>query len=208
MDVLAAIFEDLAGKGIVFLNSLRAFTPGLEENSSDFAAPLLALAGLSRKFGVPVWINHHTNKSGGVRGTSAIAAAAGNSWTLTVEEGMRIMSHTANRMCKARKPFQVVQEPSALVMRAVEARDMRDAQKGIRENLKAIEGAREKIQQALFSQKRWVPRTELVRDLGVKNDVAVEALRQLRHAIPAVVGYKKEAKSDYYHHDPKMTPKA
>lgn len=153
---LEPIFASLDGHGIVFLNSLRAYTPGLEENSSDFAGPLLKLAALSRKHGIPVWINHHTNKQGGVRGTSAIEAAAGNSWTLTVEDDTRTMTHSASRMCRAKQSFQLKFEGSKLsAVRSEPART------GISRAQQSLEMA---IVARLQKADRWLPKAAAVQD--------------------------------------------
>lgn len=197
-EILAAIFEDLAGVGIVFLNSLRAYTPGLEENSSDFAAPLLRLAALSRKHSVPVWINHHTNKQGGVRGTSAIEAAAGNSWTLTVDDESRTMTHTASRMCRTKTPFQLKFQGNALVRVALESSG-RNVKRNV-ESLAALLAAR------LQRVDRWLPRSELLADLTMKRDDMAAALALLVDT--GKIARKAEGPRLFYHWNPAMDPRA
>lgn len=209
--------------GLVIINSLRSLTPGTEENSSQFAAPLNEIAHMSERYNVAALVNHHTNKTGGVRGTTAIEAAEGNAWTIVNEEGKRIWSHTGVRMCQQQEPFELALIRRAapplyledsdtdgikLERRKVEDKDTREELKVQRENARLVEQAKDKILSALNTANRWFARSELVQDLGVKNDAATEALRQLRTAIPAVVGYKKDGRSDFYHREPKMTPKA
>jgi hypothetical protein len=191
MSEIERIFADKPG--MVFINSLRAFTPGLEENSSDFAEPLLQLASLSRKHGVPLWINHHTNKAGGVRGTSAIEAAAGNSWTLKREGPRRIMSHTAARMCSERAPFELALTPNQLTRKPVE-KDRPDVE---------IEKAGDQILFKLRKEDRWLTRNQLLSDLPGKAADAAAALSLLVTA--GLVG-KKGTASMSYHHNPNMTP--
>lgn len=195
-DVLQALFEAVAGRGIIFLNSLRAYTPGLEENSSDFAAPLLHLAGLSRKYTVPVWINHHTNKAGGVRGTSAIEAAAGNSWTLTVEDDVRMMTHSASRMCRTKLPFQLKFQGNTLTKAGV-------AEKGVKRN---VENAQAKLMARLQRANRWVSRSELIADLPMKKDDIQQALANLVDG--GKIARKSEGAKHSYHWNPKMDPRA
>lgn len=186
MPEIERIFSDKPG--IIFINSLRAFTPGLEENSSDFAEPLLALAALSRRFQVPVWINHHTNKAGGVRGTSAIEAAAGNSWTLTREGPRRIMSHTASRMCSERQPFELVLTPNQLVRRPVE-------KQRVEPEVEALAG---KVYAKLKSADRWLTLKELGRDFAESSKMVKQAVAMLAQA-----GAIASEEGRGYHWDPK-----
>lgn len=197
VEVLQALFSAVEGRGIIFLNSLRAYTPGLEENSSDFAGPLLQLAGLSRKYQVPVWINHHTNKAGGVRGTSAIEAAAGNSWTLTVDEDTRTMTHSASRMCRTKLPFQLKFSGNALTSSHLEST----------KNVKrTVESAMAKLQARLMRANRWVQRSELTADMSVKKDDIAAALAGLVDG--GKIARKSEGSKHSYHWNPKMDPRA
>lgn len=188
MEQIAQIFSDKPG--LVLINSLRAFTPGLEENSSDFAAPMLQLAALSRKHAVPVWINHHTNKAGGVRGTSAIEAAAGNSWTLTKEGDARLMTHSASRMCSTRPPFLLELRPGALVRM--------DPPK-FKANPE-VEQSMQRIVERLRRADRWMSRSEVTKDLiGTKT---TEAFAEL------VTHCQIARDNDRFHWNPKMDPKS
>jgi hypothetical protein len=83
------------GCGIVFVDSLRAATPGDDENDSAIAARLQLLARVSEKTGACFVVIHHAGKPKEghrdgrtlARGSSAIFDAAGAVFTLSGERG-------------------------------------------------------------------------------------------------------------------------
>ncbi len=53
-----------------------------KENDMEYCRPLLEIAGLATKHGVTFLIVHHTNKDGGVRGSTSIRNAVSEVWNL------------------------------------------------------------------------------------------------------------------------------
>lgn len=211
VEALRVIFADFK---FVIVNSLRALTPGTEENSSLFARPLEVLGSLSEEFQTTVLVNHHVNKtSGGPRGTTAIEAAEGNAWTLTKEEGIHIWTHTGVRMGSQQGAFELrmmrnqspalpnhIGETDGIAFRRVPIEH-----EGIKTKA-SVEKAATLILTRLKAKDRWLKRAEVITDLGVKSQSASDALALLVN--DGKVGTKMLGGSTVYHWDPKRDPKA
>lgn len=208
---LHAIFADFK---LVIVNSLRALTPGTEENSSLFARPLEVMGMLSEKYQTTVLVNHHVNKtSGGPRGTTAIEASEGNAWTLTKDEGVHLWSHTGQRMGGKAGSFELRLlrnqsppleghngETDGITFKRVPIE--REGEK----TRAGVERAAVLILARLRAKDRWCKRTELVSDLGVKTQVASDALALLVN--DGKIGTKLLGGSTVYHWDQKRDPKS
>lgn len=211
VEALRVIFADFK---LVIVNSLRALTPGTEENSSLFARPLEVLGALSEEFGTTVLVNHHVNKtSGGPRGTTAIEASEGNAWTLTREEGMHLWTHTGIRMGSQQGAFELrvlrnqspplpghTGETDGIAFRRVPIEH-----EGVKTKA-ATEKACVLIQTRLKAKDRWLKRSEVLTDLGVKTQACSDALALLVN--DGKIGTKLLGSSTVYHWDPKRDPKA
>ena len=209
VEALRVIFADFK---FVIVNSLRALTPGTEENSSSFARPLEILGGLSEEFQTTVLVNHHVNKStGGPRGTTAIEASEGNAWTLTNEEGVHIWKHTGVRMGSQQGAFELKMQRNAspplpehngetdgITFRRCPIE--RDGD----QNKASLEKAMQLIVARLRAKGRWLKRSEVLSDLGVKAQYGSDALAALVN--DGKIGKKLEGQSQMYHHNPRMEP--
>jgi len=60
-----------------------------KENDMEYARPLLEIAGLAAKYGCTFLIVHHSNKEGGVRGTTAIRNAVSEVWHLDSDDSLQ-----------------------------------------------------------------------------------------------------------------------
>jgi hypothetical protein len=156
-------------------------------------------------------VNHHVNKtSGGPRGTTAIEAAEGNAWTLTKEDGAYLWTHTGVRMGSQQPGFELqllrFQSPplsnaadsdGIAFRRAVPRTESVIAKENIGKTCELIKAR-------LRGSGRWMRRSEVLSDLGVKSQTANDALAKLvnEHQI----GTKREGQSSMYHHDPKASP--
>jgi len=60
-----------------------------KESDMEYARPLLEMAGLATTSGCTFLIVHHTNKEGGVRGTTAIRNAVSEVWSLTGDNSLQ-----------------------------------------------------------------------------------------------------------------------
>lgn len=211
VEALRVIFADFQ---FVIVNSLRALTPGTEENSSLFARPLEILGGLSEEFQTTVLVNHHVNKtSGGPRGTTAIEASEGNAWTLTKEEGIHLWTHTGIRMGSQQGSFELrmcrnaspplpghTGETDGITFRRVPVE-----YEGVKTKVNT-EKATVLIQTRLKAKDRWLQRKEVLDDLGVKTQAASDALALLVN--DGKIGTKMHGRSTVYHWNPKMDPKS
>ena len=94
-----------AGVRLCIIDSLRAFTPGADENDSQISQYLYLLARVSERTGCVFVVVAHEGKTSGenprtgierLRGSSAIAAAAGTvvSFVRAAEEGCVRIEHT------------------------------------------------------------------------------------------------------------------
>ncbi|MHC5768943.1 MAG: DnaB-like helicase N-terminal domain-containing protein [Nostoc sp.] len=70
---------------LVFIDSLSTANRFsiYRESEMEYARPILEMTGLANQYKVTFVIVHHTNKEGGVRGTTAIRNAVSEVWTLS-----------------------------------------------------------------------------------------------------------------------------
>lgn len=109
------------GAGFAFVDSLKAATPSLEENSSAIRIPLDTLLRVSNRTGACIAVVHHARKpskddSGGsktiLRGSSAIFDACSSVLTFTSDDGEPTeVQHPKNRWTgKSVEPFYLDSE--------------------------------------------------------------------------------------------------
>lgn len=73
---------------LVFIDSLSTANRFsiYRESEMEYARPILEMTGLANQYKVTFVIVHHTNKEGGVRGTTAIRNAVSEVWTLSKDK--------------------------------------------------------------------------------------------------------------------------
>lgn len=108
-DALERLVTLCQGVTVCILDSLRAFTPGVDENDSAIGQYLYMLAEVSERTGCTFVIVAHEGKTSGenprtgierLRGSSAIAAAAGSvvSFVKSGDEGCVRIEHTRSNL--------------------------------------------------------------------------------------------------------------
>ncbi|MEA5516210.1 DnaB-like helicase N-terminal domain-containing protein [Nodularia sp. UHCC 0506] len=91
-----------------------------QESQMEYARPILEMTGLANQYNTTFVIIHHTNRDGGVRGTTAIRNAVSEVWQLSVDKsGMatpndRILEINKSRSRSSGKKYRMIFNPDDL----------------------------------------------------------------------------------------------
>lgn len=215
VDAVQKLADACAGRALCVVDSLRGIAPGMDENSSEFGDVLQAMAAISDAteqesgIGCTFLVIHHEGHSannGGHRhgrGTSAIQDRAGAVWHLTRDEDTENVEWSQSKISEHGieycKPFwtsrRKMNDGHVLLLSSQTERTTMN---------RNVEEAMAKLQQRLRAADRWLRRTELVQDIGLKMADTTAALSTLRAANK--IAYKLEGNSHMYHWNPNLTP--
>ncbi|WP_375494400.1 DnaB-like helicase N-terminal domain-containing protein [uncultured Nostoc sp.] len=101
---------------LVFIDSLSTANRFsiYRESEMEYARPILEMTGLANQYKVTFVIVHHTNKEGGVRGTTAIRNAVSEVWTLSKDNSQtataydRILEINKSRSRSSGKKYRLM----------------------------------------------------------------------------------------------------
>ncbi|MEH2071619.1 MAG: AAA family ATPase [Nostoc sp.] len=107
---------------LVFIDSLSTANRFsiYRESEMEYARPILEMTGLATQYKTTFVIIHHTNKEGGVRGTTAIRNAVSEVWTLTKDNKEtatpydRILEIDKSRSRSSNKKYRMYFNPDDL----------------------------------------------------------------------------------------------
>ncbi|MHC5817255.1 MAG: DnaB-like helicase N-terminal domain-containing protein, partial [Nostoc sp.] len=107
---------------LVFIDSLSTANRFsiYRESEMEYARPILEMTGLANQYKVTFVIIHHTNKEGGVRGTTAIRNAVSEVWTLSKDKSQtataydRILEIDKSRSRSSGKKYRLMFNPEDL----------------------------------------------------------------------------------------------
>ncbi len=107
---------------LVFIDSLSTANrySVYKESEMEYARPILELTGLASQYKTTFVIIHHTNKEGGVRGTTAIRNAVSEVWQLTKDTSQtatpndRILEINKSRSRSSGKKYRLMFNPEDL----------------------------------------------------------------------------------------------
>jgi len=107
---------------LVFIDSLSTANrfSVYRESEMEYARPILEMTGLANQYKTTFVIVHHTNKEGGVRGTTAIRNAVSEVWTLTKDNSNtatpydRILEIDKSRSRSSGKKYRLMFNPEDL----------------------------------------------------------------------------------------------
>ncbi|MBD2344178.1 DnaB-like helicase N-terminal domain-containing protein [Anabaena subtropica] len=91
-----------------------------QESQMEYARPILEMTGLAAQHNTTFVIIHHTNRDGGVRGTTAIRNAVSEVWTLTKDKSEtstphdRILEINKSRSRSSGKKYRMIFSPDDL----------------------------------------------------------------------------------------------
>ncbi|WGV25676.1 DnaB-like helicase N-terminal domain-containing protein [Halotia branconii] len=91
-----------------------------QESQMEYARPILEMTGLAIQYQVTFLIIHHTNREGGVRGTTAIRNAVSEVWTLVTDKSEtatpndRILEINKSRSRSSNKKYRMFFNPEDL----------------------------------------------------------------------------------------------
>lgn len=91
-----------------------------QESQMEYARPILEMTGLAIQYNATFLIIHHTNREGGVRGTTAIRNAVSEVWTLTKDNSQfgtpydRLLEINKSRSRSSGKKYRLMFSPEDL----------------------------------------------------------------------------------------------
>lgn len=91
-----------------------------QESQMEYARPILEMTGLAHEYGCTFVIIHHTNRDGGVRGTTAIRNAVSEVWQLTKDNSQhstpndRLLEINKSRSRSSGKKYRMIFNPEDL----------------------------------------------------------------------------------------------
>lgn len=91
-----------------------------QESQMEYARPILEMTGLANEYGCTFVIIHHTNRDGGVRGTTAIRNAVSEVWQLTKDNSQyatpndRLLEINKSRSRSSGKKYRMFFNPDDL----------------------------------------------------------------------------------------------
>lgn len=194
---------------LVIFDTLRSLTreSGVEENDTGFSKPLYDLADiLAHAPQCCAMVLHHNNKQGKSNGTAALFGAAGNRLVLTREPGTLITNVTAEatRDGLSIRPFTVTanlaacpapaddhDSPGIALKYSLAVAPVHANQTKARDRI--VDRLRE---YSITAPDRWWPRSEVIADLGMKNDDVSAALQAAVDT--GRVAREARGKSNYY----------